>query len=171
MFFLFSYQNHDPPLIRPLSSLASLTVSSKLAPIYPLSFHSSPPFCHGIHNLCTPVFYYSRCIFSMPFSQTSILINNCRDNKNLPLGPLKNSLSASLQDLVVSTVNLVIYPSRILSIQTSTNHNALLSVSCSSQINSGVQDVGSHPWKFFFLYVNYSSDSYSMMGSSQKKYS
>ena len=40
--------------------------------------------------------YYSRCIFSIPFSQTSILIDNYRDNKNLPLGSLKNSLSASV---------------------------------------------------------------------------
>ena len=64
--------------------------------IYPLSSHSSPPFLQGIHRLGKSEFYCSRCIFSMPFSQKSILIHNCRDNKRLPQGTLKNSLYASL---------------------------------------------------------------------------
>ena len=143
--YLFSTQNLAPPIVQQLSCLASLIVSLKLTPIYPLSFHLSPPFYHGVHNLRTPDSYYSRCIFSMPFSQTSILIDNYRDNRNLPCGPLKNSHSASLYDLLVSTTNSVMYPSRIISNQTSTTHDALLLVSWSSEISSGVQDVGSPP--------------------------
>ena len=129
---LFSTQNLSLPLVQPLSCSASLTVSSKLTPIYPLSFHLSPPFDHGVHSLRTPESYYSRCIFSMPFSQTSILIDNCRVSKNLPRGLLKNSCSDSLYDLLVSTKNSVMYPSRILSNQTLTTLDALLSVSWSS---------------------------------------
>ena len=41
--YLFSAQNLAPPLVQPLSSSTALTLSSKLTPIYPLSFHSSPP--------------------------------------------------------------------------------------------------------------------------------
>ena len=62
----------------------------------PLTFPFFSPFSRSIHFLCTLVFYYYKCIFSIPFLQTRILIDNCRNNKNVPPGPLKNSLSASL---------------------------------------------------------------------------
>ena len=90
-------------LLKPCSSPCTTTFFlsfphslAKTCTHLPLTFPFVSPFSRGIHRLCTPEFYYSRCIFIIPFSQTSILIDNCRDNKNLPLGPLKNSLSTSL---------------------------------------------------------------------------
>ena len=128
---LFS-QNLAPPLVQPLVSLVTFTISPELMPIYPLHFHVSPPFRRGVYSLHTLEFHYSWSIFRITFSQTSYLIDSCRDNKNLPHGPLKNSLSASLNDLLVSTKNLMMYPSRILSNHASTTHDDLLSISCNS---------------------------------------
>ena len=65
----------------------------------------SNPRLHNTHNLRPPGLYSTEFIFNMPFSHMSILIDNCKDNKNLPLGLLKNSLSTSQQDLAVSTKN------------------------------------------------------------------
>ena len=66
------------------------------------------PIFPRIHNPCITYFCYSSCISSMPSSEASILIDNFNDNKNLPISSLKNSLSASLYDLVVSTTKSMI---------------------------------------------------------------
>ena len=56
---------------------------------------SNPHLC-DTPNLRTPDFYSVEFIFNIPFLQMSILIDNCNDNKNLPLGPLKNPLYTSM---------------------------------------------------------------------------
>ena len=77
---LFS-QNLSPPLVQPLVSSETFTVSPKLMPIYPLPFHASTPFHCSVCNLHTPEFHYSWSIFRIPFSQTSCLIDSYRYSK------------------------------------------------------------------------------------------
>ena len=121
-----------------------------LTPIHLPCIIPSNPHLHDTHNLHTPGLYSSEFIFNIHFSQMRILIDSYKYNKNLPLGPLKNSLSASLQDLTVSTVNLVMYPSKMLLSHTSIALDSLLSTSFSYWNNYRVQQVGLPPWKFVF---------------------
>ena len=75
-----------------LNFLHSLVINSIHLPcIIP----SNPHLCNT-QKLRTPWIYSSDFIFNIHFSQIIILINNCKDKRNIRLGPLKNSLFASL---------------------------------------------------------------------------
>ena len=56
----------------------------------------------------------------MPFSAKSILICRLNEFRYLPLGPLKNYLSASLKEVLVSMENYVTNASRVRVVQKST---------------------------------------------------
>ena len=56
----------------------------------------------------------------MPFSAKSILICRLNEFRYLPLGPLKNCLSASLKEVLVSMENSVTKASRVRVVQKST---------------------------------------------------
>ena len=63
---------------------------------------------------------------NIPFSTNSILILKLNEFKNLPLGPLKNCLSASLKEVLVSMENSVTNASRVRVVQKSTARDIAL---------------------------------------------
>ena len=67
-----------------------------VTPIHLPRIIPSNPHLHSTCDIHTLGIYSSEFIFSMPFSQMSILIHNCKHIRNIPLGPWKNSLYASL---------------------------------------------------------------------------
>ena len=75
----------------------------------------------------------------MPFSAKSILIFRLNEFRYLPLGPLKNCLSASLKEVFVSMENSVTNASRVHIVQKSTALDTALLVFFNSLILSGVQ--------------------------------
>ena len=75
----------------------------------------------------------------MPFSAKRILIFKLNEFRYLPLGPLKNCLSASLKEVCVSMANSVTNGSRVRVVQKSTALDTALLVFFKSLILSGVQ--------------------------------
>ena len=76
----------------------------------------------------------------MPFSAKSILIFRPNEFKYLPLGPLKNCLSASLNEVCVSMANSVTNASRVRVVQKSTALQTALFTLFNRLIISGVQE-------------------------------
>ena len=76
----------------------------------------------------------------MPFSTKRILIVRLNEFRYLPLGPLKNYLSASLKEVCVSMVNSVTNASRVRVIHKSTALDTALFTLFNSLILSGVQE-------------------------------
>ena len=101
----------------------------------------------------------------------SILIHVFQDERYLLCGPWIFFLSASLYEVIVSTMDLVIYPSMILSTQKSTSLEIWLLILFIRSIKARVHSVGSPPWKLFFSVVNLDNHSYNRVGNSTKKIS
>ena len=75
----------------------------------------------------------------MPFSSKSILIFKLNEFMYLPLGPLKNCLSASLKEVLVSMENSVTNASRVRVVQKSTARDITLFTLFNMLILAGVQ--------------------------------
>ena len=76
---------------------------------------------------------------NIPFSANSILILKLNEFKYLPLGPLKNCLSASLKEVLVSMENSVTNASRVRVVQKSAAHDIALFTLFKILILAGVQ--------------------------------
>jgi hypothetical protein len=92
-------------------SLPSFFIASFILSDYPLVIPLVP--------LCVQIPLESDSIIIMHLSHNNIFIHVPNDFKNLPHGPLKKSLSATLYDWIQSTANSVIYPPSMLSNQKS----------------------------------------------------
>ena len=75
----------------------------------------------------------------MPFSDNSILSLKFNEFEYLPLGPLKNCLSASLKEVCVSMANSVTNASRVRVVKKSTALDTTLFTLLNRLILSGVQ--------------------------------
>ena len=75
----------------------------------------------------------------MRFLAKSILILRLNEFRYLPLGPMKNCLSASLKGVCVSMVNSIINDSRVCVVQKSTALDTALFTLFNRLIISGVQ--------------------------------
>ena len=105
----------------------------------------------------------------IPFSHTRIFIHVFKDYRCLLRGPWKMFLSTLLYEVIVSTTNSVIYPSRIISIQKYTTLDTRLLVLFSHWNNWRFHSISSSPWKLFLWVVNFENHPYNTIGNLEKK--
>jgi hypothetical protein len=82
------------------------------------------------------------CIFRMFFSCNNILILNFKKCKNFPLGPLKKYISPWLYYSTLSIAKSLMYPPMVLSNQSSTTLDTMLSTLLALLISIDVQTIG-----------------------------